>query len=57
MLKKVVDAYYDIIIPYERYWLDIALNILFQESLLAAPLLPNYRQGFFKKLCENLFCG
>ena len=46
-LKKVVAAYYNIILTYEIYWLDIVLNVTLQKSLLAELLLPNYRQGFF----------
>ena len=46
-IKKVLAAYYNIIITYESYWLDIVLNVTLQKSFLAELLLPNYRQGFF----------
>ena len=47
-LKNILTAYYNlIIITYERYFLDIVLNISLQNSLLASLLLlPSYRQSF-----------
>ena len=46
-LKNIVAAYYNNIIAYERYPLDIVFNISLQNSLLASLLLlPSYRQGF-----------
>ena len=46
-LKNILAAYYNIIITYERYPLDIALNISLQIPLLISLLLvQNYRQVF-----------
>ena len=45
-LKKVVAAYYNIILTKERYRLDIAPNVSFQKSLLTTLPLPNIDRGF-----------
>ena len=36
--EKITAVYYNIIITYERYWLDIALNVSLHNSILAALL-------------------
>ena len=52
-LKNILAVYYNNIITYERYRLDIVLNISLQNSHSASRLpLPNYRN--FAKI---YFCG
>ena len=49
-LKKVAAAYYNIIITYESYLIDIVLKVSLQKSLLATLPLPNYKHGFSETL-------
>ena len=50
--KKVVAAYYSIVLPYKLSWLDIVLNTSLQKLLLTTRLLPSYRMAIDRGFSE-----